>query len=65
MTKIKRSIQDLKVQSFVTALDNEQLQNVKGGIVTVKGRRVVYTSRWTTVDTRADLMDKINPGVGG
>jgi natural product precursor len=53
MAKEKLKLSDLKVQSFVTSLDDKQMNHLKGGY-TVKGRRYSYRTRWTAVDTRAD-----------
>lgn len=54
MAKEKRSLSDLKVQSFVTALGDEQMNRLKGGYI-VKGRRYTYRTRWTAVDIRAEV----------
>lgn len=54
MTKEKFTLEDLKVNSFVTALDESQMQELKGGTIVIKGRRFVYTTRWTSVDTRIE-----------
>ncbi len=54
MAKEKFTLDDLKVNSFVTTLDNAQMKEVKGGTIVIKGRRFMYTTRWTTVDTRVD-----------
>jgi len=54
MKKEKITLTDLKIQSFVTTLDEKQQTAVKGGSMTVRGRRFTYTSRWTSVDTRLD-----------
>ena len=53
MAKEKLKLSDLKVQSFVTALDEGQMNRLKGGHV-IKGRRFNYRTRWTAVDTRSD-----------
>ncbi|MBL7802287.1 MAG: pinensin family lanthipeptide [Saprospiraceae bacterium] len=54
MAKEKFTLDDLKVNSFVTALEPGQMQEIKGGTIIIKGRRFVYTTRWTTVDTRVE-----------
>ncbi len=54
MAKEKLKLSDLKVQSFVTTLDEDQLNRLKGGQV-IKGRRFNYRTRWTAVDTRTDV----------
>lgn len=54
MAKKKFTLADLQVQSFVTTLDEEQMNHVKGGIYVVHGRRYTYRTRWTSVDTRSD-----------
>lgn len=55
MSKSKLKLEDLKVQSFVTALEPEQMDQVKGGYYVVRGRRHTYNTRWTSVDTRAEF----------
>lgn len=55
MAKEKFTLEDLKVNSFVTALDDGQMQHVKGGTVVIRGRRFSYRTRWTSVDTRVEL----------
>lgn len=57
MAKEKITLDDLKVQSFVTTLDEEQMNKVKGGIYVVRGRRYTYRTRWTMVDTRAGELE--------
>lgn len=52
MANVKFTLEDLKVSSFVTTLDEAQQQQVKGGSIVIKGRRFSYTTRWTSVDTR-------------
>lgn len=54
MTKEKLTLNELKVQSFVTTLDEAKMNQVKGGIFIVRGRQFTYRTRWTSVDTRAD-----------
>lgn len=54
MAQAKFTLDDLKVNSFVTTLDEAQLQQVKGGSIVIKGRRFSYTTRWTSVDTRVN-----------
>lgn len=53
MAKEKITLDDLKVDSFLTELDEQQMHNVKGGAVTIRGRRFNYTVRWTSIDIRA------------
>ena len=55
MAKEKLTLTQLKVESCITSLSGDQLDNIKGGLatVTVRGRRNHYTIRWTAVDTRA------------
>lgn len=65
MAKEKLTLSDLKVQSFVTTLEHDQLNQVKGGYMIVKGRRYTYRSRWTFIDTRSDVNDMGNPPVTG
>jgi hypothetical protein len=54
MAKEKLTLNDLKVESSVTTLGEEQLGKVKGGYYIVKGHVYTYTSRWTTIDIRGD-----------
>lgn len=69
MAKEKFTLQDLKVQSFVTTLEGKQMDQIKGGYMVIKGRKFTYRSRWTFVDTRSDVNDAILPpdfnGFGG
>jgi len=64
MAKEKLKLSDLKVQSFVTSLGDEQMNHLKGGY-TVKGRRYSYRTRWTAVDTRSDITDLMSGTVNG
>ncbi|MBK6929845.1 MAG: pinensin family lanthipeptide [Saprospirales bacterium] len=59
MAKSKLSLTDLQVNSFVTTLDDGQMNRVKGGYYIVRGRRFTYRTRWTSVDTRSDESDSI------
>lgn len=54
MAKDKITLSELKINSFVTTLDEAQMNQVKGGIYIIYGRRFTYRTRWTTVDTRGD-----------
>lgn len=54
MEKEKLTLTELKVESFVTKLDDTQMNQVKGGFYIVRGRQHTYRTRWTSVDTRAD-----------
>jgi hypothetical protein len=54
MAKEKLTLDELKVQSFTTALSKEQMTEVKGGIYIIKGRKFDYRVRWTSLDTRAE-----------
>jgi len=56
MAKEKLTLGELKVQSFVTALGEEQLNQVKGGFVAMSGRRYTYRTRWTLVEVRSDAI---------
>lgn len=51
MAKEKLKLNDIKLQSIVTSLDEGQMQSLKGGKEVV-GRRRSYTVRWTMIDTR-------------
>jgi hypothetical protein len=59
MAKEKLTLDSLQVQSFVTALTPEQMQNTKGGIYHIRGRRYNYRVRWTMVDTRVEAESMI------
>lgn len=59
MKKKKATLKELKLQSFATELDSEQLENVKGGFIKVRARRYTYNVRWTSVDTRSDSSDTV------
>ena len=62
MAKEKFTLTELKVQSFVTTLENEELNRVKGGYYAIRGRRYTYQTRWTTVETRtAELVEALRP----
>ena len=67
MAKEKITLDDLKVQSFVTTLDESQMTKVKGGFLTVRGRKSGYRTRWTSVDTRSTsaLADEVHSTTGG
>jgi len=57
MGKEKFTLAEIQVQSFVTSLDQTEMEKVKGGYMTIKGRRVSYRTRWTAVDTRVDAVE--------
>lgn len=59
MAKEKFTLTELQVQSFVTSLNQEEMGQVKGGYMTIKGRRFGYRTRWTSVDTRVDATDQV------
>jgi hypothetical protein len=63
MAKEKLKLNDLKVQSIVTSLEEGQMQTLKGGREVV-GRRRSYTVRWTMVDTRVQA-DSVSGFQGG
>jgi hypothetical protein len=54
MEKKKLTLEDLKVQSSITSLDENQLGEVKGGYYIVQNHLYTYRSRWTTIDIRDD-----------
>lgn len=62
MAKEKLTLSELKVQSFVTSLDEGQMNRLKGGYV-IKGRRFSYRTRWTAVDTRSDEVTSAISGI--
>jgi hypothetical protein len=55
MAKPKLTLDDLKVQSIVTSLDPQQMQELKGGFYVIRGRVFRYRARWTSVDTRNEI----------
>ncbi|MBL7779821.1 MAG: pinensin family lanthipeptide [Saprospiraceae bacterium] len=57
MAKEKCTLEELKVQSIVTALDDEQMNQVKGGAAPMRGRFYTYRTRWTAVDVRSEFQD--------
>ncbi|MDX1911063.1 MAG: pinensin family lanthipeptide [Saprospiraceae bacterium] len=63
MAKEKLKLDDLKVQSIVTSLEEGQMQTLKGGREVV-GRRRTYVVRWTSLDTRAQA-DVVGGQTGG
>jgi hypothetical protein len=64
MAKSKLTLSELKVKSFVTTLDEAQMNQLKGGFYIIKGRRFSYRTRWTSVDTRSDQSESIHqPGI--
>jgi hypothetical protein len=62
MSKKTSTLDDLKVKSFVTKLEPEQMNQVKGGYYTVKGRRFTYRTRWTAVDIRSNADENLQRG---
>lgn len=65
MAKEKLSLNELKVQSCVTTLEEGQMTELKGGIATIRGRRFVYTTRWTAIDTRVEAAQALPSGPQG
>lgn len=63
MKKEKLTLEELKVQSFVTELNDDQLGHLKGGFTIVKGRRFNFRTRWTTVDVRGEFTEAPTPGL--
>lgn len=63
MKKEKLTLEELKVQSFVTELNDDQLGHLKGGFTIVKGRRFNFRTRWTTVDVRGEFTEAPMPGL--
>lgn len=57
MAKEKCTLEELKVQSIVAALDDEQMNQVKGGTAPMRGRFYTYRTRWTAVDVRSEFQD--------
>ncbi|MCB0533270.1 MAG: hypothetical protein H6574_14695 [Lewinellaceae bacterium] len=54
MAKSKHTLSEIKVNSFVTTLDEQEMNQLKGGIYIIRGRRFSYRTRWTSVDTRSE-----------
>lgn len=63
MAKEKLKLNELKVQSIVTSLEENQMQTLKGGKEVV-GRRRTYVVRWTMIDTRVQA-DSLAGHMGG
>lgn len=63
MKKEKLTLEELKVQSFVTELNDDQLGHLKGGFTIVKGRRFNFRTRWTSVDVRGEVVEAPMPGL--
>lgn len=57
MAKKTLTLDELKVESFAISLTGEQMNNTKGGIYIIKGRRYNYRVRWTALDTRVDFTE--------
>jgi hypothetical protein len=55
MSKKKSTLQQLRVSSFATGIERDDLDQVKGGAAYVRGRRFTFRVRWTTVDTRVQI----------
>lgn len=62
MAKEKFTLEELKVQSFVTTLGDDQMNQIKGGFTIVKGRRFNFRTRWTSVDVRGEFVESPMPG---
>ncbi len=62
--KDKRSLSELQISSFATSMEREDMEQVKGGAMLVRGRRFTFRVRWTTVDTRVETGDKANGSEG-
>ena len=55
MAKEKLKLTDFKVESFITSLDSNQMEQTKGGLqVTIQGKKTNYQVRWTSIDTRIE-----------
>jgi hypothetical protein len=57
MEKKKLTLKQMQVQSFATGLQKEEMENVKGGAVYIRGQRFNFRVRWTTVDTRVGVSE--------
>jgi hypothetical protein len=63
MSSKKLTLKQMQVNSFATDLQKEEMENVKGGAVYIRGQRFNFRVRWTTVDTRAEVSEA-NSGNG-
>lgn len=61
MKKEKITLNQLKIETTLTSLNDRQMKEVKGGATSVRGRRHTYTTRWTSVDTRIDPVHDNGP----
>jgi hypothetical protein len=57
MKKEKVTLEDLQLESFITALPEDQMHQIKGGHYIIRGRRYNYRTRWTAVDTRSETTE--------
>jgi len=64
MAKEKLKLNEIRLQSVVTTLEDGQMQTLKGGREVV-GRRRTYIVRWTMVDTRVQSDAIVVSNVGG
>lgn len=63
MATKKLNLSDIKVQSFITSLEPDQLDLVKGGLqLTIQGKKSNYSVRWTSTDTRVEHPDSLSTG---
>ena len=62
MGKNKLKLEEIKIQSIVTSLDEGEMKTLKGGKEIV-GRKRSYSVRWTMVDTRTTA--EALPGFAG
>lgn len=58
MKNKKSTLESLKLNSFVTSLNSEEMDHVKGGIIKIRSRRYTYNVRWTSVDTRIESIEE-------
>lgn len=61
MKKKKLNLQDLQIESIVTPLLDDEQQKIKGGFAIIRGRNTSQRTRWTSVDTRADMSQSFKP----
>lgn len=64
MAKPKLTLSEIQVKSFVTQLDEAEMNQLKGGFYVIRGRRFSYQTRWTSVDTRSDESESIRRSGG-
>jgi hypothetical protein len=62
MAKEKFTLEELKVQSVITTLDGDAMNQLKGGTAPTRGRFYTYRTRWTAVDVRSEFQEAASMG---